>query len=155
AALGAGSNVELLAEQVEEYRPHVVSVSDDESAAKLRFELNRRNVAAPKIGLGVEGLCEVATCDRAEIVIGAVVGALGLLPTHRALELGRRVALANKETLVIAGELMTRAAEKSGAELLPVDSEHNALHQCLRGEKRREVKRLILTASGGPFRNSS
>jgi len=155
AALGAGSNVELLAEQVEEYRPHVVSVSDDESAAKLRFELNRRNVAAPKIGLGVEGLCEVATCDRVEIVIGAVVGALGLLPTYRALELGRRVALANKETLVIAGELMTSAAEKSGAELLPVDSEHNALHQCLRGEKRREVKRLILTASGGPFRNSS
>jgi 1-deoxy-D-xylulose-5-phosphate reductoisomerase len=78
-----------------------------------------------------------------------------LLPTYRALELGRRVALANKETLVVAGELMMRAAEKSGAELLPVDSEHNALHQCLRGEKRREVRRLILTASGGPFRNSS
>jgi 1-deoxy-D-xylulose-5-phosphate reductoisomerase len=90
-----------------------------------------------------------------EIVIGAVVGALGLLPTYRAIEIGRRVALANKETLVVAGELMTRAAAESGAELLPVDSEHNALHQCLRGERRGEVKRLILTASGGPFRNSS
>jgi len=155
AALGAGSNVELLAEQIEQYRPRVISVSDEESAEKLRYELNRRNVTSPGIGIGVDGLCEVATCDGVEIVIGAVVGALGLLPTYRALELGRRVALANKETLVVAGELMTRAAEKSGAELLPVDSEHNALHQCLRGEKRSEVKRLVLTASGGPFRNSS
>src|SRR5262249_35773471 len=154
AALGAGSNVELLIEQVEQYRPRVVSVSDEESAEKLRYELNRRGGASPGVGVGVDGLCEGATCDGVEVVIGAVVGALGLLPTYRALELGRRVALANKETLVVAGELMTRAAEKSGAELLPVDSEHNALHQCLRGEKRREVKRLILTASGGPFRNS-
>ena len=156
AALGAGSNVELLAEQIEQHRPRVVSVSDEESAEKLRYELKRRNVTAqPKIGVGVEGLSEVATCDGVEIVIGGVVGALGLLPTYRALEMGRRVALANKETLVVAGELMTRAAEKSGAELLPVDSEHNALHQCLRGQQRHELKRLILTASGGPFRNSS
>jgi 1-deoxy-D-xylulose-5-phosphate reductoisomerase len=156
AALGAGANVELLAEQIEQWRPRVASVSDEGSAEKLRYELKRRGVTSrPEIGVGVEGLCEVATCDGAEIVIGAVVGARGLLPTYRALELGRRVALANKETLVVAGELMMRAAEKSGAELLPVDSEHNALHQCLRGEKRREVRRLILTASGGPFRNSS
>ncbi|MGE0129153.1 MAG: 1-deoxy-D-xylulose-5-phosphate reductoisomerase [Blastocatellales bacterium] len=156
AALGAGANIELLAEQVEQHRPRLVSTSDEESAERLRQELTRRGVTAqPKIGIGVDGLCEVATCDGVEIVIGAVVGALGLLPTYRALELGRRVALANKETLVVAGELMARAAEKSGAELLPVDSEHNALHQCLRGEHRRELKRLILTASGGPFRNSS
>ncbi|HZF37833.1 MAG TPA: 1-deoxy-D-xylulose-5-phosphate reductoisomerase, partial [Blastocatellia bacterium] len=156
AALGAGANVELLTRQVEQWRPRMVSVSDEESAEKLIYELKQRGVASrPVIGVGVEGLCEVATFDGVETVIGAVVGARGLLPTYRALELGRRVALANKETLVVAGELMTRAAEKSGAELLPVDSEHNALHQCLRGEKRREVKRLILTASGGPFRNSS
>ncbi len=156
AALGAGANVELLAEQIEQFRPRVVSVGTDAHADKLRHELKARNVSVvPKIGIGIEGLCEVATVDGAEIVIGAVVGALGLLPTYRALELGRRVALANKETLVIAGELMTQVAEKSGAELLPVDSEHNALHQCLRGEKRNEVKRLILTASGGPFRNAS
>jgi 1-deoxy-D-xylulose-5-phosphate reductoisomerase len=155
AALGAGSNVGLLAEQVEQYRPRVVSASDEEGAEKLRYELRRRGVKPPRVGVGVEGLCEVATCDGVEIVIGAVVGARGLLPVYRALELGRRVALANKETLVVAGELMTRAAEKSGAELLPVDSEHNALHQCLRGELRAEVRRLILTASGGPFRNSS
>lgn len=156
AALGAGSQVELLAEQIEQFRPQVVSVSDESAADKLRHELNKRNVAAqPKIFTGVDGLSEVATVEGAEIVIGAVVGALGLLPTYRALELGRRVALANKETLVVAGELMTQAAERYGAELLPVDSEHNALHQCLRGEKRHELKRLILTASGGPFRNAS
>ncbi len=155
-ALGAGANVELLAEQVEQFRPRVVSVSDEASADQFRHELKKRAVVdSPKITIGVDGLSEVATVDGAEIVIGAVVGALGLLPTYRALELGRRVALANKETLVVAGELMTKAAEKSGAELLPVDSEHNALHQCLRGEKRHELKRLILTASGGPFRNAS
>ncbi|QQS45092.1 MAG: 1-deoxy-D-xylulose-5-phosphate reductoisomerase [Acidobacteriota bacterium] len=152
-ALGAGSNVELLAGQIAAHRPRLVSVSDDSSAERLRGELRQRGVSGiPRIVTGVEGLCEVATCDGVEIVIGAVVGALGLLPTYRALELGRRVALANKETLVVAGELMTRAAAASGAELLPVDSEHNALHQCLRGEQRRELKRLILTASGGPFR---
>ena len=156
AALGAGSNVELLAEQVEQFRPRLVSVSDEASADLFRHELKQRGVTdSPKITIGVDGLSEVATVDKAEIVIGAVVGALGLVPTYRALELGRRVALANKETLVVAGELMTQTAEKSGAELLPVDSEHNALHQCLRGEKRHELKRLILTASGGPFRNAS
>ncbi len=155
AALGAGSNVELLAEQIERHRPEVVSVLDEENAERLLFELNRRSVTAkPKIGVGIDGLSDVATCPGVEIVIGALVGAIGLLPTYRALEMGRRVALANKETMVIAGELMTQAAEKSGAELLPVDSEHNALHQCLNGVKRAELKRLILTASGGPFRSS-
>ena len=156
AALGAGGNVELLAGQIERHRPRLASVADEEAAERLRFELKRRGVSeAPRICSGVEGLIEVATCDGAEIVIGAVVGALGLLPTYRALELGRRVALANKETLVVAGELMTAAAERHGAEILPVDSEHNALHQCLRGETRGELKRLILTASGGPFRNAA
>jgi 1-deoxy-D-xylulose-5-phosphate reductoisomerase len=156
AALGAGANVELLAEQIVRHRPRVVSVSDEESRDKLRYELRQRSVPQmPSIGTGLAGLIEIATCAEAEIVVGAVVGARGLLPTYRALELGKRVALANKETLVVAGELMTRAAEKSGAELLPVDSEHNALHQCLRGAQRAELKRLILTASGGPFRNAS
>jgi 1-deoxy-D-xylulose-5-phosphate reductoisomerase len=156
AALGAGSNIALLAEQVERFRPRVVSVADEAGAEQLLAELHLRRLGSlPRIGIGLEGLVEVATCDGAEIVVGAVVGALGLLPTYRALELGRRVALANKETLVVAGELMTAVAARSGAELLPVDSEHNALHQCLRGEKREEVKRIVLTASGGPFRNST
>ena len=139
AALGAGSNIELLAEQIERHRPRVVSVGDEQGAERLQAALRRRGVdSIPSLGIGVQGLIEVATCAGAEIVIGAVVGALGLLPTYRALELGRRVALANKETLVVAGELMTHAAERARAELLPVDSEHNALHQCLRGEQRHE-----------------
>jgi 1-deoxy-D-xylulose-5-phosphate reductoisomerase len=100
-------------------------------------------------------LIEVATHPRADCVVSATVGAVGFVPTLRALEAGKRVALANKETLVMAGELMTQAALASGAELLPVDSEHNALHQCLRGEKRSEVRRIVLTASGGPFRTKT
>src|SRR6185436_8631666 len=96
----------------------------------------------------------VACAEGSDIVVSATVGAVGFLPTFKALSMGRRVCLANKETLVMAGELMTGAARTSGAELLPIDSEHNALHQCLRGERLDEVKRLILTASGGPFRET-
>ena len=106
----------------------------------------------PRLVFGEDGLVEVARHAKADCVVSATVGAVGFVPTLRALEAGKRVALANKETLVMAGELMTRAGEKAGAELLPIDSEHNAIHQCLRGEKRSEVRRLILTASGGPFR---
>ncbi|HKZ02631.1 MAG TPA: 1-deoxy-D-xylulose-5-phosphate reductoisomerase, partial [Pyrinomonadaceae bacterium] len=108
-----------------------------------------------RILIGESGLVEAATHPQADCVVSATVGAVGFVPTLRALEAGKRVALANKETLVMAGELMVRAAKESGAELLPVDSEHNALHQCLRGEKRSEVRRIILTASGGPFRTKN
>ena len=154
-ALSAGRNVERLAEQIERHRPELVSVENEECADKLRELLKAKGVAAPRLATGEAGLVEVATHAGAQIVVGAAVGAVGLVPTLRAIEAGRRVALANKETLVIAGELMTAAAEKSGAEILPVDSEHNALHQCLRGERREEVRRLVLTASGGPFRTKS
>ncbi len=151
-ALAAGRNVATLCAQVARHRPELVSVETDECAAELRAELRRTATPAPRIVVGAAGLVEVATHERAPVVVSATVGAVGFVPTLRALEAGKRVALANKETLVIAGELMTRAAERAGAELLPVDSEHNALHQCLRGEQRSEVRRLILTASGGPFR---
>src|SRR5215203_4120272 len=154
-ALAAGRNVERLAEQVERHRPELVAVEDEECAERLKDELRKRGVSLPRLAVGEAGLVEVATHDAARTVVSATVGAVGFVPTLRALEAGKRVALANKETLVIAGELMTRAAEASGAELLPVDSEHNALHQCLRGERREEVRRLILTASGGPFREKS
>src|SRR5947209_4828512 len=154
-ALAAGRNVARLAEQIERHSPELVAVEDDECAQQLNDELARRSVRAPRIETGETGMVEVATHDAAQTVVSATVGAVGFVPTLRALEAGKRVALANKETLVIAGELMTRAAERSGAELLPVDSEHNALHQCLRGERREEVRRLILTASGGPFRNKT
>src|SRR2546421_4651478 len=151
--LGAGRNVQKLAEQIERFQPELVSVESEAAAEDLNVELRAQKIAPPRIAIGEAGLVEVATHGAADCVVSGTVGAIGFVPTLRALEAGKRVALANKETLVMAGELMTRAAEKSGAELLPVDSEHNALHQCLRGEKRSEVRRLILTASGGPFRN--
>src|SRR5438876_3023856 len=151
-ALGAGRNIAKLADQVTGHRPDLVSVQTEEAAEQLQAELRRRDILPPRIVIGESGLIEVATHAEAECVVSGTVGAVGFVPTLRALEAGKRVALANKETLVMAGELMTRAAAKSGAELLPVDSEHNALHQCLRGEQRSEVRRIILTASGGPFR---
>jgi 1-deoxy-D-xylulose-5-phosphate reductoisomerase len=154
-ALGAGRNMLKLAEQVALHLPELVSVESEECAEELRAELLKRDVDLPRILTGAVGLVEVATHAEAETVVSGTVGAVGFVPTLRALEAGKRVALANKETLVMAGELMTRAAQQSGAELLPVDSEHNALHQCLRGEARGEVRRLILTASGGPFRTRS
>lgn len=154
-ALAAGNNVVRLAEQVQTHLPEVVSVENEKAAHDLRALLFERDVDLPRIVVGEHGLIEVATHPQADCVVSATVGAVGFVPTLRALEAGKRVALANKETLVMAGELMTRAAKKSGAELLPVDSEHNALHQCLRGERREEVKRIVLTASGGPFRTKS
>jgi 1-deoxy-D-xylulose-5-phosphate reductoisomerase len=154
-ALGAGRNIELLADQIARYLPVTVSVETEAAAHDLRTQLFQRDVDLPRIVIGEAGLCEIATHPQADCVVSATVGAVGFVPTLRALESGKRVALANKETLVMAGELMTRAAQVSGAELLPVDSEHNALHQCLRGEKRSEVRRIVLTASGGPFRTRS
>ena len=154
-ALGAGSNVHILADQVAQHLPEVVSVATEMAAQDLRARLFERNIDLPRILVGETGLIEVATHPHADCVVSATVGAIGFVPTLRALEAGKRVALANKETLVMAGELMTRAARLSGAEILPVDSEHNALHQCLKGQEHREVRRIVLTASGGPFRTKS
>ena len=153
--LAAGTNVERLADQIAIHLPEVVSVDNETAAHDLRAKLFERNVDLPRIVTGEAGLVEVATHPEADCLVSATVGAIGFVPTLRALEAGKRVALANKETLVMAGELMTRAAHKSGAELLPIDSEHNALHQCLRGECPDEVRRIVLTASGGPFRTKN
>ncbi len=154
-ALAAGGNVGKLAEQIKRFQPELVAVKDETCAESLLRLISDFKLNIPKILIGEAGLIAVATHDEAETVVSATVGAIGFVPTLRALEAGKRVALANKETLVIAGELMTKAARENKAEILPVDSEHNALHQCLRGEKYSEVKRLILTASGGPFRTKS
>jgi 1-deoxy-D-xylulose-5-phosphate reductoisomerase len=154
-ALAAGRNMKKFAEQVTQFRPEIVSCEGEDCAELLLRELHALGANVPLIELGERGLIEVATHPEAEIVVSATVGAVGFVPTLRAIEAGKRVALANKETLVMAGELMMAAAEKSGAEILPVDSEHNAIHQCLRGERTSEVKRLILTASGGPFRTNT
>src|SRR6478609_3592208 len=151
-ALAAGRNMPKLAEQIAKFRPEIVSCENESCIDELRTELRSLGVAEPEIVFGQDGLTAVATHSEAEIVISAAVGSVGFIPTLRAIESGKRVALANKETLVMAGEVMTKAAAASGAEIIPVDSEHNAIHQCLRGENRSEVKRLVLTASGGPFR---
>jgi 1-deoxy-D-xylulose-5-phosphate reductoisomerase len=154
-AMAAGGNTSLFAEQIERYRPEMVSCRDEASAERLQQELHSRTVKPPSIEIGEAGMISVATHPQAETVVSAAVGAVGFVPTLRAVQAGKRVAVANKETLVMGGELITSEAASSGAEILPVDSEHNAIHQCLRGEDPAEVKRLILTASGGPFRNSS
>ena len=154
-AMAAGRNIAAFAEQIAAFSPELVSCHDEAGADELSRELHRLGAAAPKIMVGEAGLVAVATHEQADNVISATVGAVGFVPTLRAIEAGKRVALANKETLVMAGELMIAAADRSGAEILPVDSEHNAIHQCLRGERLDEVKRIILTASGGPFRTWS
>jgi len=150
--LSAGGNVEVLAEQVARHRPKVVSVADAGALERLSrlVDLSGRRVAT-----GREGMVEVATREEARMVVASAVGAVGLVPTYRALEAGKDVALANKETLVMAGELMLARARETGARLLPIDSEHCALHECLDGRKPDHVRRLVLTASGGPFRDRS
>jgi 1-deoxy-D-xylulose-5-phosphate reductoisomerase len=150
-ALAAGGNVDLLEQQVRAVEPETVSVRDAETAA----EVARRVGDRCRVLHGPDGLVAVATHDGVDLVVSALVGAVGLVPTHEALGLGRDVALANKEALVVAGEHMTRQATEHRANLLPVDSEHNALHQCLRGERSEEIRHLWLTASGGPFRRFS
>jgi len=152
AAMAAGRNITLFTEQVAAFQPELAACADDSGAEQLERGLHSLGSFKPRILVGEEGLNAVATHERAETVVSATVGAVGFVPTLRAIEAGKRVALANKETLVMAGELMTAAAAASGAEILPVDSEHNAIHQCLRGERPNEVRRVILTASGGPFR---
>ena len=157
-AMAAGRNMSVFAEQVARFKPELVSVDTEEHADELMRLLSAGAIGAegaPKIEFGSSGLVAVASHPEAETVVSATVGAVGFIPTLRAIEAGKRIALANKETLVMAGDLMTSAAVRSGAEILPVDSEHNAIHQCLRGERTSEVRRLILTASGGPFRTKT
>ena len=154
-ALAAGSNVEELEKQVLHHRPELVSVANAGVAASLADRL--RSVGAeklPEIQHGPEGMIAVATHPNAGIVVSAAVGVVGLEATYAAVKTGKQVALSNKEVLVAAGELVMAAARQSGVELLPVDSEHNAIHQCLRAGRRSEVRRLVLTASGGPFRKT-
>jgi 1-deoxy-D-xylulose-5-phosphate reductoisomerase len=146
-ALAAGGNVELLAEQVARYRPELVSVRTADDAARVRQLVGK----GTEILHGSDGACAVATHTNATAVIAAIVGAAGIPPVYAALKSGKRVGIANKEVLVAAGDVMTRAAREHGGEILPVDSEHNAVHQALRCGTSREVARIILTASGGPF----
>ncbi|RIL07064.1 MAG: 1-deoxy-D-xylulose-5-phosphate reductoisomerase [Proteobacteria bacterium] len=150
-ALAAGRRVEKLAEQVRRFRPLLVSVADADAARALRDALG---TGAPAIASGDAGLEAVATAD-ADLVVSALVGAVGLAPTLAAIRAGRDVALANKEVLVMAGALVLRAVRAHGVRLLPVDSEHSAIFQVLAGQRREDLRRIVLTASGGPFREWS
>jgi len=154
-ALAAGGNLEELAGQIERHRPELVSVGDAKKADELASTLRAKGISPlPAIHHGREGMLAVGTHSKAHIVVSAAVGVVGLEATYEAVKLGKTVALSNKEVLVAAGELVMAAAKKAGRELLPVDSEHNAVHQCLRGGTHGEVRRLVLTASGGPFRKT-
>ncbi|HME12383.1 MAG TPA: 1-deoxy-D-xylulose-5-phosphate reductoisomerase [Candidatus Acidoferrum sp.] len=154
-ALAAGGNIEELAGQVARHHPEVVSVADSGKAGELTSKLRSAGVSPlPAIHHGAEGMMAVGTHGAADIVVSAAVGVVGLSATYAAVKLGKIVALSNKEVLVAAGELVMAAAKHAGQELLPVDSEHNAVHQCLRGGTRGEIRRLVLTASGGPFRKT-
>jgi 1-deoxy-D-xylulose-5-phosphate reductoisomerase len=154
-ALAAGANLDELAGQVERHRPELVSVGDAANADELAMRLAAKGISPmPAIHHGREGMLAVGTHAAADMVVSAAVGVVGLEATYEAIKLGRNVALSNKEVLVAAGELVMAAAKQAGRELLPVDSEHNAVHQCLRGGERGEVRRLVLTASGGPLRKT-
>ena len=151
AALAANTNDEALERQIEEFHPAVAVLVDENAAVRLR----KRYRGKTEILSGENGLRTAATFGEADTVVTSMVGFAGLSPTLAALEAGKTIALANKETLVVAGELVTALARKKGVSILPVDSEHCALFQCLQGERRETVERLILTASGGPFRGKT
>ncbi|HEX8871351.1 MAG TPA: 1-deoxy-D-xylulose-5-phosphate reductoisomerase [Candidatus Acidoferrum sp.] len=161
AALAAGNNLDELVPQIVRHHPDVVSVATPQLADELARRLREKGIAPlPSIHHGREGMLAVGTHPSADIVVSAAVGVVGLEATYEAVKLGRAIALSNKEVLVAAGELVMAAAQKAGKELLPVDSEHNAVHQCLRaggvgtGAPASEVRRIVLTASGGPFRKT-
>ena len=147
-ALTAHSSVDLMEQQARQFRPKLVALIDQIAAADLKVRLADTDICVLS---GMDGVVEAATLPEAGTVITAVVGVAGLIPTLAAIDAGKRIALANKETLVCAGELVMQRAKEKGAEIIPVDSEHSALFQSLEGNSRGEVKRLILTASGGPF----
>src|SRR5580704_1331134 len=154
-ALAAGRNVERLAEQILEFRPRVAVVGTDPCRAALCQRLaGLAKSEWPELLFGPQALVEVSTAPEADVVISAIVGVAGLEATYEAVRAGKRVGLANKEVLVSGGRLVMDAVRSSGAELIPIDSEHNGAHQCLRGGNRAEVTKLILTASGGPFRTT-
>ena len=147
-ALAAHSSTELLEQQARKYRPEYVGIYNENKYKELKDRLADTDI---KILCGMEGLCEIAALPQSDIVLNSVVGMVGLLPTLTAIEAGKDIALANKETLVAGGELVTALAKEKGVKIYPVDSEHSAIFQCLQGNKRSQLSKVILTASGGPF----
>ena len=151
-ALSAGSNIELLEKQIREFSPKIAAVGSEELAKELRVRVADRDV---QVLSGMEGLLEMAVQPEMEILVTAIVGMIGIRPTMEAIRAGKDIALANKETLVTAGHLIMPLAKEHQVRILPVDSEHSAIFQCLHGEEHRAVEKLLITASGGPFRGRS
>jgi len=146
-ALGAGENLDILKEQIEKFHPEIVATLRPDHALRIREQFDITVLS------GAEGLHDVAVYAKADTLISAISGSAGLVPTYAALEAGKEVALANKETMVMAGRLMVEKAKSKGVSILPIDSEHSAILQCLQGHSRSDLKRILLTASGGPFRH--
>jgi 1-deoxy-D-xylulose-5-phosphate reductoisomerase len=153
ASLAAGKNVDAAFEQCRRWRPAVVSLATDELAAALELRLRQAGITGIEVVHGTAGTVRIATLPEADFVVSAIVGVAGLEATYAAVEAGKPVGLANKEAMVAAGEILVAAARAKNVPLLPIDSEHNAIHQCMRSGERHEVRRIWLTASGGPFRN--
>ncbi len=151
-AMSAGSNVDVFAEQIRKFKPKVAALFDTQKISALKERVADLDV---EILSGEEGSIAVATVPEVDVVVSGVVGSAGLLPAMEALKAGKNLALANKETLVIAGELALKEAEKTNSQIIPIDSEHSAIFQALNGEKKEQIKKIILTASGGPFRTFS
>ena len=147
--LAAGSNISLLEEQIREFQPKLVAVWDEKKAAELKIKVQDLDV---KIVTGMDGLIEVSVMEEVEILLTAVVGMIGIRPTVEAIKAGKNIALANKETLVTAGHIIMPLAKEMGVSILPVDSEHSAIFQSLQGNKMNSIHKILLTASGGPFR---
>ena len=151
-SMSAGSNVDLFAKQIRKFKPRVVALFDTKKIPTLKEQIADLDI---EILSGEEGTIAVATLPEADVVVSGVMGSAGLLPAMHALKAGKNLALANKETLVIAGELVLREAKKTNSQIIPIDSEHSAIFQVLNGEKKERIKKIILTASGGPFRTFS
>jgi len=154
STLAAGNNAQLAFEQAVRWKPRLVSLAEEGAAQALQSKLRQAGLAEIEVVHGAEGTVQVATHPEVDFVVSAIVGVSGLEATYEAVRAGKTVGLANKECLVVAGELITAEARKQGKPLLPIDSEHNAVHQCMRGGRMEEVERIWLTASGGPFLNT-
>ncbi len=150
-ALAAGRNIDLLLKQIEDFRPVAVSILDENLGSELKNRLGGNK--GPEVFYGNDGVVRLATLDQIDTVISAMTGAAGLLPTYEAIKSGKDIALANKETMVMAGHLIMTAVKKNGVSLVPIDSEHSAVLQSLQGHTKEDLRRVILTASGGPFRD--
>lgn len=155
AVLTAGSNVALLEKQIRTFSPELVALADEKAAEELTKRLGKRHASSLHILSGYKGVTEAAAYNNSDFVLSAIVGSAGLAPTLSAIHAGKTIGLANKESLVMAGDMVIDASKKHGASILPVDSEHSAIFQCIEGHKKSDLRRIILTASGGPFADRS